>query len=565
MRNLLYSTFLWVVALLSVEAQTINLNQNQLQRDFRIAQLMGNLGSDISFTSRPLDVGKNGISVNPDFFNLEEYEYTLFSKWDGDLKISVLPLDVTTTFTSHHPYNRNNGSLIPAKGLQTRISAGLFAEIGPLSIQFKPEYVTAGNDDFEGFWEGHYPVIWARRYNAWNRYDLPEQFGYENYTKTFLGQSSIRLNWKGMSLGVSSENIWWGPSIRNSIMMSNQAPGFNHITFNSTKPIQTPIGAFEWQLVTGQLEGSGFTPPQPERTYAGTRLYVPKNDDSRYFQGFTLTYSPKYIEGLSIGFIRWVQTYSEFVEENNDYFPAFDNLFRNNDKYENRNGSLELERDQAAGIFMRWLWKDAKAEIYGEFHHNDSKANFRDLLLDSDHSRAATIGLQKVFSSPRDDINYMFSWEWTQLEQSSSRLLRNAGSWYMHGNVRHGYTHRGEVLGAGIGPGSNSHYFAVTALRPNIRYAAALEIIDVDNDWFIAAFDEAKDFRRYWKDYNIHLSAEKKFNTIWASFNMVYSRSMNYQWELDDFAEPYYHPGRDVDNFHFDISLTYSFAKKKKQ
>ena len=39
-----------------------------------------------------------------------------------------------------------------------------------------------------------------------------------------------------------------------------------------------------------------------------------------------------------------------------------------------------------------------KAEIYAEFHHNDSKQNLRDLLLDSDHSRAATIGLQKIFT-----------------------------------------------------------------------------------------------------------------------------------------------------------------------
>ena len=51
---------------------------------------------------------------------------------------------------------------------------------------------------------------------------------------------------------------------------------------------------------------------------------------------------------------------------------------------------------------------------------------------------------------------------------------------------------------------------------------------------------------------------EKKFKNFWGSFNMMYSRSLNYQWELIiDPSLPYYHPGRDVNNFHFDFKLTY--------
>ena len=38
------------------------------------------------------------------------------------------------------------------------------------------------------------------------------------------------------------------------------------------------------------------------------------------------------------------------------------------------------------------------------------------------------------------------------MEQTGGRLIRNAGSWYMHYRVYHGYTNNGEVMGAGIGP-----------------------------------------------------------------------------------------------------------------
>jgi hypothetical protein len=98
------------------------------------------------------------------------------------------------------------------------------------------------------------------------------------------------------------------------------------------------------------------------------------------------------------------------------------------------------------------------------------------LLLDSDHSRAVTVGLQKIFKIKNDD--FLFSWEWTQMEQTASRLIRNAGSWYRHGYVYDGYTNKGEVLGAGIGPGSNSHYFALSRIRNKEKLGIALEIID---------------------------------------------------------------------------------------
>ncbi|MFL2665776.1 MAG: capsule assembly Wzi family protein [Flavobacteriaceae bacterium] len=458
--------------------------------------------------------------------------------------------------------------MIPNRGYQHILSAGIYAEIGPLSIQLKPEHLFSENRDFEGFGEGpngHYPIIWGKRYRLWNHIDMPERFGTKQHNENLIGQSSVRLNFKGLSIGISNENIWWGPSIRNSIMMSNHARGFKHITFNTTKPLKTKIGNFEWQLISGRLESSGFTPPNIDYEYAGTKLYIPKinqlgeTNDWRYIQGYTVTYSPKWISGISIGFNRWVQMYSALVRGKYSYFmkgkptwfPVFSNIFRKNDK----SVDYEMQTDQALGVFLRWLWKDSKAEIYAEYNHNDSKNNLRDLLLDSDHSRAVTIGLQKVFKIKNDD--FLFSWEWTQMEQTGSRLLRNAGSWYQHNYVYDGYTNKGEVLGAGIGPGSNSHYLALNRIRNNEKTGIAFEIIDQDNDFYHEAFLSAQDPRRYWKDFNFHVNFSKKFKKFWLSSNLIFSRSLNYQWDLEDTFTPYYHPGNDVNNFHASIKITY--------
>jgi len=565
-----YNLFLFLFfTFLVSSSQTINLNESYLTDYLRTSQLQGDFKSDVSFTLKPLHIGKNGIEIKKEIFDTEKYAPSFLSFLKGNGKIKILPIDHNIEFNSHHPYNRNNGSMVPNRGYQHILSAGIYFELGPLSIQLKPEYLYSQNKDFQGFGEGeieHYGVTWANRYVLWNRVDMPERFGEKKLSENLIGQSSIRLNFKRLSFGVSNENIWWGPSIRNSIMMSNHARGFKHFTFNTIKPIKTILGNFEWQFVTGRLEKSGFNPPNIDYTFAGTQLFIPKinqigdKNDWRYFQGYTFTYSPKWIDGLSLGFIRWVQMYSALVEGkytwmdgNPSYFPLFSNLFRKND------ASLDYEQqtDQAASIFFRWLWKDSKAEIYAEFAYNDAKQNLRDLLLDSDHARAFTIGLQKIFKSKIKDTDFLVSWEWTKMEQTASRLIRNAGSWYMHSFVHHGYTNYGEVLGAGIGPGSNSQYFSVSKIKKFDKIGISLEIIDQDNDYFYYAFEDAQDYRRYWKDYNLHLNYDKKFNNIWVSANFIYSRSLNYQWELDDFAKPYYHSGFDTNNFHSTLKIIY--------
>ena len=41
--------------------------------------------------------------------------------------------------------------MIPNRGYQHIMSGGIYAEIGPLSIQLKPEHLFSQNKDFEGF------------------------------------------------------------------------------------------------------------------------------------------------------------------------------------------------------------------------------------------------------------------------------------------------------------------------------------------------------------------------------------------------------------------------------
>lgn len=544
-----------------LHGQTIPLGTPVIQDYLRRQQLLGNLDSSFSFNYRPLVTGKNGLTIDSLVFDSNQYFQTISSFANGKGKIKSLPLEFRMAYDTDHPDSRNDGAMIRSRGLQTYLSAGLYTEWGPLTIQLKPEFIFAENNDYQGFPEKprHFETTWQSRYAFFNQIDEPERYGNGNYVKSTLGQSSLRFNHWGLSLGLSTENIWWGPAIQNSIMMSNNAQGFPHITLNTQKPIKSIIGSFEGQLLTGKLNGSGFDPPATDVLFRGHTQFVPKSKDWRYFQAVTFSYSPKWISGISLGFTRWVQQYHNNAKLSKDYFPAFSALFRK--KNPNEYGS-ELQQDEAASIFSRWVWTDAKAELYFEFGKNDAAINLRDLLVDSNHSRAFTFGINKLFELDKIDKLIQFNFEWTQASQTESRLFREAQAWFIHSKVTHGYTNNGEVLGSALGPGGNAQYIEVSWIRGMNRIGGALERYVHNNDFATYAFDGTSDFTRYWVDYSLYGFIDWKFDRFFISGTLFYTKSFNYQWELDynpNLAPFPYYPGKDRDNFNLDINLAYTF------
>lgn len=558
MKRILIVLFISVAPWL--KSQTVPLGTTMIEDHLRRQQLFGKFDSAYSFNYRPIVLGKNGLEIDSAALNTSTYFKTVAKPFNGKGLIKILPAEFKMAYDHNFPDSRNDGAMIRSRGFQTLLSAGIYAEIGPLSIQLKPEFVWAENKDYDGFplWPRHYESTWQLRYNWWNRIDTPERYGDGQYTKLLPGQSSIRLNKWGLSLGLSTENIWWGPGRRNSLMMSNNAEGFAHITFNTQKPIKTVIGSFEFQLLTGRVEGSGYPMPGDNIPFRGRITYSPKLDDWRHLQALTFSYSPKWIKGLSLGVTRWVQQYNENAKSSRSYFPIFQNLFRKNDREEL---GFNLNQDQAASLFGRWIWFDSNAEFYFEWGKNDASINLRDMLVDTDHSRAFMVGINKLFKTSNPNKHWQFNYEWTQTSQTESRLARNSSSWYIHGRVRHGYTNNGEVLGSALGPSGNAHYLEVAHINGIDRIGGSFERFVHNNDFAVTAFP--LDFTRYWVDYNFTGFYEKRFNKLLLSASLMYTYSYNHQWEvLFDPNDPSVYPdtpGVDKNNWNFDLKLAYSF------
>ncbi|MEL0245442.1 MAG: hypothetical protein VW916_06830, partial [Flavobacteriaceae bacterium] len=71
------------------------------------------------------------------------------------------------------------------------------------------------------------------------------------------------------------------------------------------------------------------------------------------------------------------------------------------------------------------------------------------------------------------------------------------------------------------------------------------------------AFSDSKDFRRYWKDFSLMFNIYKEFNNFNLGIKSIYTRSLNYTWDLDRSVEPWYHAGFDKNNFYFRLVLNY--------
>ena len=106
-------------------------------------------------------------------------------------------------------------------------------------------------------------------------------------------------------------------------MMSNNAKSFPHISIKSLKPIDIPLGSLDFQFITGKLSESSYEPSYSDFIYANHITYVPKSEDERFFQAVNFNFSPKFINGLTLGYIRWIQSYIDFNIKNRDYFPVF--------------------------------------------------------------------------------------------------------------------------------------------------------------------------------------------------------------------------------------------------
>lgn len=559
-KNLLYSFFAFFVLGLNenIIAQTVPLNTPVLEEYMRRMQLLGNISDKSSFAIRPLHPAYafdryNGIDLDSTFtdFDISGIHMKLGEDQDGILM--AMPITLRTQYNSDYAFGLNNGAMIPNRGLQTVLSAGFYFQEGKFSVQLQPELLMAQNKDYLGFPIGHQATI-LYYYEYMNRIDMPERFGTGSYNKLLPGQSSIRFNPGNFSFGLSTENLWWGPSRRNSLILSNNAQGFLHFTANTLKPIESPIGHFEGQMIAGFLNNSGFLPPHPDYRLQNNPVLIPKRElDNRYLSGIILSYQPKWVPGLFLGYSATNHLYRNDMETWGDYVPFFNgqkgppNVFN----------PIRNKRQQFSSGFFRWIAPEGHFEFYGEYGTNGNSRRFSDFLITPERNRGFTFGFSNLMPLKKPGQFLQISAEMTQTGQTIRESIRNLDTWYIHDYVRHGYTHNGQVLGVGYGPASNVNWIEIGWVKDFNRIAFHFERIVYNNDFYYFRYELSKDWRNKYVDLVPSLVADWRFGNLLVHGNFQYVNTLNYMWYLENQPDQYFIPGLDRKNIVATVGLSY--------
>ncbi|MCC5943261.1 MAG: hypothetical protein JJU37_17085 [Balneolaceae bacterium] len=384
--------------------------------------------------------------------------------------------------------------------------------------------------------------------------DAPFRFGPDPYTTFDWGYSSIRFHYNEFETGLSTEPLWWGPAVRYPLVMSNNAPGFKHFFLGTRERVKIPyLGAFQLRWILGY--------PKESEYFDGTG-----QGETRFTNAVNVAYSPPFFENLTVGIIRLFHLFETNGFEFSNVTRIFDPFSRSRLVSTQGDDGVRQDRNQLASFYAHLLLPEARAEIYAEFYKEDHSYDLRDLINQPHHNSAYTIGFQKISDFPWVDfINTNV--EITNLTHTALRQVRVQSFFYTHSRIRQGHTNRGQVLGAAIGPGSNSQLLNIDAYKNEYKLGLFIQRY-VDNDSFHFREGSASnalsanfgDYFRHRVNLNLGLNFLYGPGPFYINSRVVWTKAYNYgrfdYGRLDGINATNY-DRNDRTNVQFQIGITY--------
>lgn len=337
------------------------------------------------------------------------------------------------------PDSRADGALWAGRGLSSLVRLGVTLDWQDFHIAFVPEFWTSANRPFDV-----QPALDTARsslsspFNA-GRYslDLPSRMGRDAATEFSPGQTAFWFSAGPVDLGWSSSNLWWGTGVRDALFVGPSAAGVPRVFARTPHPVRTPLGRLSGELFLGVLSESRFF----------DRLTV---NDRRSLSAAAITWSPTNTDGVVLGLARGV---TKVVPRDSTYgqrlFDAFVSL---------REGA----GDQLTTLFARYKLPRSGLRAYAEIARARTTSGLRDILTVPNEGIAYQVGVERLVR--RTAVNWLFLAEAMNLEQGVDVKERPPRDFYSGDGTPQGWTQRGQLLGAGIGPGAQSQWLSADRL-----------------------------------------------------------------------------------------------------
>jgi hypothetical protein len=251
------------------------------------------------------------------------------------------------------------------------------------------------------------------------------------------------------------------------------------------------------------------------------------------------------------------------------YSFAQQNYFTNEDPQPGK-PFVENPKMQLGAFLLRFALPKDHAEFYAELGQPDKVVGPASFFGDSTKT-GFVLGGRKLFPLGKKKKSYLqLAIEFTQLQLMDPGLVidndnRFGGplhnSWYTSTEVRQGYTQNGKMLGASIGPGSNSQTVYLSYHRGRSLIRLNFERFARNNDFYVYEYYGSGHANRYWVNLTAGVEAQ-----IGLTKNLLLGASYlntsvnNYMWVRieDNIAEWSDSSTRsDYTNQQWQVSLKY--------
>lgn len=364
------------------------------------------------------------------------------------------------------PFSQNDGGLWAGRGVSTRVAGGAALSRGRVRIVIAPELWATSNARFDRdrdpynfyspptppdrYQHGYSDPWYIQPYSA----DVPWRFGNSGTGHVGLGQSGVWYNTGAIEVGATTENMWWGPGIRNAIVMSDNAAGIPRLELRTEHPWRTRIGAFEARWFVGALSESPY-------------FDTTKANNVRSIAAAAVTWQPSFQPTLTLGVTRAVYaTASGYGDVPFRWFDVFRDTGHPADRALADSSLYPGGRDQLFSLFGRWVFPDDGFEAYTEWARQELPKSLHDFIIAPSQSHGYTLGVQYRKPAPLNSRTFRVQAEVTTLEQSPTFVNRPVGVFYTSRRVIQGYTQLGQPIGAAIGPGASSQWLALDRVGP---------------------------------------------------------------------------------------------------
>lgn len=326
---------------------------------------------------------------------------------------------------------RGNGAAPAGVGRSLQVRAGVEYRREWLTVRFAPELISAQNGSFLTFpagdstRSGQSSPWYFGDYSA----DLPSRHGTTSISQLDLGESGIWASGAQWMVGATTSLPDWGPGIGEGLVLGRSASGLPRLEASWRQPLWA--GALELRWFGGAAIESRFFDDNPENNRRGVA-------------GARLSYARPLWQ---VGFSRTV------MDGRTSRAPLAASALPFG-----RAGTDSVIEMLAAD--MRFTHATAGTMLWMEVARQAPVRDFRDIALMPGEGLAIRIGASQVLLQ-RNDAKWILGFEAARLEMPPQRADRIDQDLYTSPTVIHGWTHRGEPLGSGLGPGGQRQLISI--------------------------------------------------------------------------------------------------------